>query len=324
MAYATPPPSAHKRFGVRAAPAHSHGAIPESRHLPKKKIVKRSNAPASCFFSDSNHTYSNKRRRAAAARESTPDANPEPAEPESDSNIASDKTVSENTALPSQDNTALEPEQPQPQPLTPKRSRIAPEQLPLGLEASDFHSVHQRDPELQQQLEEQKGQGTGVERNKDGELWSLEDDKILLELVLAKIKLNPSEWDECASVMGRDGRSLDRRWKTLIEHRQVRVSSQRSKLHSTWRWCDSFFRWLSLALLSLLILFMAWFLLLLLLLLSILRVYMIWVLDKHLFSVHFIWVPRAQQHPRRVFQLLILFLHHFLMFLLLLLDILVF
>jgi hypothetical protein len=241
MAYATPPPPAHKRFGVRAAPAHSHGAIPESRHLPKKKIVKRSNAPASCFFSDSNHTYSNKRRRAAAARESTPDANPEPAEPESDSNIASDKTFSENTALPSQDNTALEPDQPQPQaqpqpqPLTPKRSRIAPEQLPLGLEASDFHSVHQRDPELQQQLEEQKGQGTGVERNGDGELWSLEDDKILLELVLAKIKLNPSEWDECASVMGRDGRSLDRRWKTLIEHRQVRVSSQRSKLHSTWR-----------------------------------------------------------------------------------------
>lgn len=230
MTYATPPPSAHKRLGVRAAPSHSHGSIPESRHLPKKKIVKRTNAPASCFFSDHSHTYSNKRRRAAAARESSPDAKPEP-EPEP--SLGSDISFSEDAALPSQENATSEPEQPQP--LTPKRSRIAPEQLPLGLDASDFHTVHQGDPELQQQLEQQKGTGTGVERNKDGELWSVEDDKILLELVLAKIKLNPSEWDECASVMGRDGRSLDRRWKTLIEHRQVRVSSHRAKLHSTWR-----------------------------------------------------------------------------------------
>lgn len=112
-------------------------------------------------------------------------------------------------------------------PSTPKRARIAPEQLPLGLERSDFHDVHLRES------------GTVVEPDKPSTEWSAEDDRILVELVLEKLKLSKTEWQDCARSLGKDRHTVSRRWKSLIMHGDVgvktRSSSRRTKLHSTWR-----------------------------------------------------------------------------------------
>lgn len=120
-------------------------------------------------------------------------------------------------------------------PSTPKRSRIAPEQLPLGLSRADFHCQFQEDMERQQEQASQRGQGTLLERESDGDLWSVEDDRILVELVLAKMRLRPEEWRDCAAVMGRDRRSLDRRWRSLMANNHVGLNRRRAKLHATWR-----------------------------------------------------------------------------------------
>lgn len=120
-------------------------------------------------------------------------------------------------------------------PSTPKRSRIAPEQMPLGLERSDFHEVERlngRDPE------EFIRPGTDIEVEANGEEWSAEDDRVLVELVLEKLNLTKAEWQECARNLGRDRQSVNRRWKSLITHGDVGLKSRngsRAKLHSTWR-----------------------------------------------------------------------------------------
>ncbi|KAF4464998.1 DNA-binding [Fusarium albosuccineum] len=113
-------------------------------------------------------------------------------------------------------------------PSTPKRTRIAPEQLPLGLERSDFHSVHGP-------RREEPNNTDDAEAADDD--WSAEDDRILIELVLEKLKLSKTEWQDCARNLGRDRHAVNRRWKSLILNGDVGLKSRpgrRSKLHSTW------------------------------------------------------------------------------------------
>ncbi|KAJ4272294.1 hypothetical protein NW762_001006 [Fusarium torreyae] len=90
-------------------------------------------------------------------------------------------------------------------PSTPKRTRIAPEQLPLGLDRSDFHNMHFR-------------QGGQIPNDEDSEEedWSAEDDRVLIEIVLEKLRLSKAEWQDCARNLGRDRHAVDRRWKTLL------------------------------------------------------------------------------------------------------------
>ncbi|ORY66336.1 uncharacterized protein BCR38DRAFT_429935 [Pseudomassariella vexata] len=116
-------------------------------------------------------------------------------------------------------------------PSTPKRARIAPEQIPLGLERSDFHNLHTSAEN------ESKAEGTGVEVEADGETWSTEDDRILVELVLEKLKLSKTDWQECARSLGKDRSSIGRRWKSLMVNGDVglKTRSRRSKIHGTWR-----------------------------------------------------------------------------------------
>ncbi|KAG5952263.1 hypothetical protein E4U53_001278 [Claviceps sorghi] len=120
-------------------------------------------------------------------------------------------------------------------PSTPKRARIAPEQLPLGLERSDFHNVHS-DTEL---VSQSSTWGKDVELEADGNEWSAEDDRVLIELVLDKLKLSKSEWQDCARNLGKDRYSVNRRWKSLIMRGEVgvktRFTGRRDRLHSTWR-----------------------------------------------------------------------------------------
>ncbi|KAH7160216.1 hypothetical protein B0J13DRAFT_617000 [Dactylonectria estremocensis] len=115
-------------------------------------------------------------------------------------------------------------------PTTPKRARIAPEHLPLGLERSDFHDIH-RQSDNADNSNTQGGDG-------DGDDWTAEDDRILVELVLEKLKLSKSEWQDCARSLGRDRHTVNRRWKSLILGGDVGMkprASRRARLHSTWR-----------------------------------------------------------------------------------------
>ncbi|KAL7790416.1 hypothetical protein V8C37DRAFT_384315 [Trichoderma ceciliae] len=120
-------------------------------------------------------------------------------------------------------------------PSTPKRARISPEHLPLGLERSDFHNVH-----LLQGSEhgpDSDKSGTGVQVAADGTEWSVEDDRILVELVLEKLKLSKMEWQDCARSLGKDRHSVNRRWKSLVMNGDIGVKTRnrRARLHSTWR-----------------------------------------------------------------------------------------
>ncbi|KAK8126162.1 uncharacterized protein PG998_001921 [Apiospora kogelbergensis] len=70
-----------------------------------------------------------------------------------------------------------------------------------------------------------------------GEMWSTEDDRILVELVLEKLKLSKSDWQDCARSLGKDRSSIGRRWKSLMVNGDVglKTRSRRGKLHGTWR-----------------------------------------------------------------------------------------
>ncbi|KAB5536382.1 hypothetical protein GE09DRAFT_325797 [Coniochaeta sp. 2T2.1] len=178
----------------------------------RKKIVKRS-APA---------RGPNKRRRGA-----DDDMGRDDDDVESDLDIE--------TYTPPEAETSDEPARP----ATPKRARIAPEVIPLGLERSDFHTLHASssgglfgDAASESQIE-----GSDVVVEADGEKWSTEDDRILVELVLEKLKLTKSDWQDCARSLGKDRGSLGRRWKSLMISGEVGLkrSSRRSKIHGTWR-----------------------------------------------------------------------------------------
>lgn len=117
-------------------------------------------------------------------------------------------------------------------PSTPKRARIAPEVLPLGLERSDFHNVY-RDAS-----DGGVAAGLDFEFEADAQDWTAEDDRVLVELVLEKLKLSKSEWQECARNLGKDRHDITRRWKSLMMKDEVglktRSNNRRPRLHSTW------------------------------------------------------------------------------------------
>lgn len=133
-----------------------------------------------------------------------------------------------------EENAVDEAEALPPRPTTPKRARIAPEVLPLGLERSDYHELHV-DGVFKD--ESSKAGGTDVVVEADGEMWSTEEDRILVELVLEKLKLSKLDWQDCARSLGKDRGSVGRRWKSLMINGDVGIkrSSRRTKIHGTWR-----------------------------------------------------------------------------------------
>ncbi|PQE27041.1 MYB-like protein [Rutstroemia sp. NJR-2017a WRK4] len=135
-------------------------------------------------------------------------------------------------------------------PSTPKRMRrIAPEVLPLGLERSDFHGLHLTSTDTEEPFVFSAGR-TQDSKNKEGEEeqeeqeggeWSTEEDRMLVELVLEKLKLSKSEWQDCARSLGKDKASVGRRWRSLMGAGEVglkgrmRTTRMRSGLCETWR-----------------------------------------------------------------------------------------
>ncbi|KAF4625943.1 hypothetical protein G7Y89_g12220 [Cudoniella acicularis] len=118
-------------------------------------------------------------------------------------------------------------------PRTPKRMRLAPEVLPLGLERGDFHTLHlQSQPSFNfcnQAIETTEKEGSDA--------WSTEEDRLLVELVLEKLKLTKSDWQDCARSLGKDRSSVGKRWKSLMGAGEVGLKHRprRAKLHGTWR-----------------------------------------------------------------------------------------
>jgi hypothetical protein len=125
-------------------------------------------------------------------------------------------------------------------PSTPKRLRLAPEVMPMGLERSDFRML--------QAAAEQAESGIAtaappLETSDDGgasesATWTSEEDRLLVELVLEKLKLSKSDWQDCARSLGKDRGSVGRRWKSLMGGGEIglkRTTARRSKIHGTWR-----------------------------------------------------------------------------------------
>jgi hypothetical protein len=137
----------------------------------------------------------------------------------------------------------LEAEEASFRPRTPKRARIAPEVLPLGLERSDYHTLHADDAFREglnssfSSVSSTSSGGTDIVRELDGATWSMEEDRILVELVLEKLKLTKSDWQDCARSLGKDRGSVGRRWKSLMVNGDVGLkrSSRRGRIHGTWR-----------------------------------------------------------------------------------------
>ncbi|EMT66687.1 hypothetical protein FOC4_g10003017 [Fusarium odoratissimum] len=72
----------------------------------------------------------------------------------------------------------------------------------------------------------QGGHLLGEEDSSDEEDWSAEDDRILIEIVLEKLRLSKAEWQDCARNLGRDRHAVDRRWKTLLLNGDIGLKSR--------------------------------------------------------------------------------------------------
>ena len=207
LSHAAPP----LKLRLRSRPKpNQQDELSSSALGPRKRIVKR--APP---------RGANKRRRADDDEMGRDDS-------DSEADISSDLDIG-----------AADQQEVPSGPSTPKRARIAPEQLPLGLERSDFHDVHLLEKSNDDDAAEQTKPGTDVEVGADGEHWSTEDDRILVELVLDKLKLSKTEWEDCARSLGKDHDSVGKRWKSLMLHGDVglktRGAGRRARLHATWR-----------------------------------------------------------------------------------------
>lgn len=144
-------------------------------------------------------------------------------------------------------------------PSTPKRVRVVPEILPLGLDRRDFellHESHQYSSEnalgintnppgsIQREPNSVKMPSKGEQEN--GELddmgidWSNEEDRVLVEMVLQKLKLTKNDWHDCARTLGRDSAVIGRRWKSLLGNGEVGLKGRTGRIErrgvsATWR-----------------------------------------------------------------------------------------
>ena len=225
LAHAPAPPlklrlRSRKTDTAQAAPtAGDHGPA-------RKRIVKR----VASVAQQPPTRGPNKRRRAADDDMGRYNNNHNHHEDEDSSDGEHDATQSAPPDGQDKENNPHEPGRPH----TPKRSRIAPEVLPLGLERADYHHLN---PD-RAGLAAEGGAGTDVVVEADGEAWSTEEDRMLVELVLEKLKLTKSDWQDCARSLGKDRGSVGRRWKSLMINGDVglkRGSRARGRIHGTWR-----------------------------------------------------------------------------------------
>ncbi|KAH6649969.1 hypothetical protein F5144DRAFT_554849 [Chaetomium tenue] len=231
LAHAPPPLKLRLRSRKTdsAAPTGDHG-------LTRKRIVKRT---ASVAQQAAAPRGPNKRRRAAD------DELGRYNEDDSDMEHGGQEYSQEQQEQPQEDD---QPEESPPH--TPKRARIAPEVIPLGLERADYHSLHSSFSSIfsgdgdtstghtSPDTETSSRRGMDVVLETDGSAWSTEEDRMLVELVLEKLKLTKSDWQDCARSLGKDRATVGRRWKSLMLNGDVglkRGALRRGRIHGTWR-----------------------------------------------------------------------------------------
>lgn len=134
------------------------------------------------------------------------------------------------------DDVQLRPADEMAGPSTPKRIRLAPQVLPMGLERSDFQRLEEM-AEENASVDERRKEGEGEATNEE---WSSVEDRLLVELVLEKLKLSKSDWQDCARSLGKDRGSVGRRWKSLVGSGEVGLKNsrgrrERGRIHATWR-----------------------------------------------------------------------------------------
>jgi hypothetical protein len=133
---------------------------------------------------------------------------------------------------------------------TPKRRRRIPLDMPLGLSADDFASLEpipqiaeDQDgdlnmPELshdclsdsEDEVDSGYGTSNGPSPSTDpikDPLWTLDDDRILVQTVLEKMQISKRAWNECSRRLGKDKDSIGRRWKLLIDEGEVGLKIRR-------------------------------------------------------------------------------------------------
>ena len=101
--------------------------------------------------------------------------------------------------------------------MTPVRLYPVPTILPRGLARADFDGLRESASVDIGKDEQQPIQGTECESERgQGDSWSAEQDRVLVELVLEKLKLTKCDWVDCARTLGKDRGSVGRRWKCLV------------------------------------------------------------------------------------------------------------
>ena len=140
-------------------------------------------------------------------------------------------------------------------PSTPKRIRLAPEVLPMGLKPSDFRKLQIEFPDAEDNVEVQDSsrefpdaednvevqdssrefpdaednvevQDSSREGEDDNEQWLSAEDTLLVELVLEKLKLSKSDWQDCARSLGKDRGSVRRWWKSHMGGGEIGLKSR--------------------------------------------------------------------------------------------------
>ena len=132
-------------------------------------------------------------------------------------------------------------------PSTPKRTRRLPLEMPLGLSADDFRSLspvqdvsmpptrvafdmgsrrcsylsdvdsgygpspRESEEEARKELQKEK-----QNQERQESIWTIDDDRVLVETVLEKLQLSKRAWNDCARRLGKDKDSLGRRWDMLV------------------------------------------------------------------------------------------------------------
>jgi hypothetical protein len=105
---------------------------------------------------------------------------------------------------------------------TPKRRRRVPLSMPMGLSADDFRSLDTPTEEVELEMpptstrDMDQDSAYGSSPLLEDEPWTAEDDRLLVDTILEKMKLSRRDWNDCARRIGKDRDSLERRWSILL------------------------------------------------------------------------------------------------------------
>jgi len=106
-------------------------------------------------------------------------------------------------------------------PSTPKRQRLYPPSLPLGLERADFDALQDQAANVPLPQTPPDRPHNTSKKEEDEENWCSSDDSALVSMILHKLRLRQSDWDDCARRLGKGKGSIGERLKMLVGDGEV-------------------------------------------------------------------------------------------------------